>query len=73
MASSSKHEAMSKNGVDVTIDSSNPQWEEAVRSACPAGVDIALDFASGDNFRRTQLLVKDLGKAILIGLTIFCI
>ncbi len=67
LAGSCKHEAVSKNGVDVIIDSSNPQWEEAVRAACPEGVDIALDFISGDNFRRTQLLVKDLGRAILIG------
>ena len=68
LASPSKHEAIRDNGVDVTIDSLNPCWDEAVKVACPEGVDIALDFTSGDNFKRTQHLVKDLGRAILIGI-----
>ncbi|KZS06865.1 Synaptic vesicle membrane protein VAT-1 [Daphnia magna] len=67
LASPSKHEAIRANGVDVTIDSRDPCWDAAVKAACPQGVDIALDCTSGDNFRRTQLLVKDLGRAILIG------
>lgn len=70
LASPSKHEAIRANGVDVTIDSRDPCWDTAVKVACPQGVDIALDCTSGDNFRRTQLLVKDLGRAILIGVTI---
>lgn len=70
LSSVSKHEIIKQNGVDIAIDSMNPCWEEAVRNACPDGIDIAIDVTSGDNFRRTQLLVKDLGRAILIGLFI---
>lgn len=70
LASPSKHEAIRANGVDVTIDSRDPCWDAAVKAACLQGVDIALDCTSGDNFRRTQLLVKDLGRAILIGLRV---
>jgi NADPH:quinone reductase-like Zn-dependent oxidoreductase len=73
LASPSKHEAIRDNGVDVTIDSLNPCWDEAVKVACPEGVDIALDFTSGDNFKRTQHLVKDLGRAILIGTVFYTI
>lgn len=68
IASASKHEAIRQNGVDVTIDSHNPQWEEEVKAVCPEGVDIALDFTSGRNFTRTQFLVRDLGRAILLGM-----
>lgn len=68
MASASKHEAIRQNGVDVTIDSHNPCWEQKVREICPEGVDIALDFTSGRNFTQTQLLVRDLGRAILLGM-----
>jgi len=67
LASPCKHEAIFHNGVDVAIDSLDPQWDQAVKLACPEGVDIALDSTSGDNFSRTQLLVGHLGRAILIG------
>ena len=67
LASASKHKAICLNGVDIPIDSLDPLWDKAVRSACPEGVDVALDSTSGDSFSRTQLLVRDLGRAILIG------
>lgn len=67
MAAPSKFNEIYKNGVDVAIDSMDPNWDTAIRSLFPEGVDIALDFTSGDNFRRTQEIVKDLGRAILIG------
>jgi len=67
LAAPSKFNEIYKNGVDVAIDSMDPNWDTAIRSLFPGGVDIALDFTSGDNFRRTQEIVKDLGRAILIG------
>jgi len=68
LASTCKHEAICNNGVDVAIDSLDPQWDQSVKLACPEGVDVALDFTSGDNFSRTQQLVGHLGRAILIGI-----
>lgn len=67
LASPFKHEAVRLNGVDVALDSSDPHWDEAVRSVCPDGVDLALDMTSGSNFLRTQSLLRDLGRVVLIG------
>lgn len=67
LASPGKHEAIVKNGVDIALNSLNPQWDDDVRSICPEGLDLALDFSSGDNFKRTTNLLRDLGRVILIG------
>ena len=67
MAAPSKFDDINKNGVDFAVNSMDPNWDQVIKSSFPEGVDIALDFTSGANFLRTQQIVKDLGRAILIG------
>lgn len=67
MASQAKHEAIRRNGVDITIDSLDPDWDVAVKKACPDGVDIALVLESGSTISRTQALLNNLGRMILLG------
>ena len=67
LAGPSKHSAIRANGVDVCINSLDNNWSQAVKSACPRGVDIAIDVTSGHHFQQSQDLLNDLGRAILIG------
>ncbi|XP_062500697.1 synaptic vesicle membrane protein VAT-1 homolog [Corticium candelabrum] len=66
-ASSSKHETIRQAGVDHPIDYRSVDYEQAVRSISPDGVDIVLDPLGGKDVKKGVNLLRPLGITVLFG------
>jgi NADPH:quinone reductase-like Zn-dependent oxidoreductase len=69
LASGGKHAILREYGVE-PLDSRDPRWFDAVRSAAPRGVDVVLDAVGGDSWRHGYRLLAPAGRLVCYGASV---
>lgn len=69
-ASSAKHEALARLGLDVAIDPAREDFEKRVRDCTRGrGVDLVLDAVGGASFRKSYRCLSATGRLAMFGLS----
>lgn len=56
-----------QHGADVLVDYSQPGWPDAIKSAAPAGIDVAIDMVGGDVAEQSLRQLAWRGRLIVVG------